>query len=73
VCVCVNSEVTVNTHKKLISHKCVHKLVYIPVSDNFSFAKLIHPSDRCGISRSPIKQHGHYTGAPCAGGNKRPF
>uniref|UniRef100_A0A673WL90 Cohesin subunit SA n=1 Tax=Salmo trutta TaxID=8032 RepID=A0A673WL90_SALTR len=27
-------------------------LVYIPVSDHFSFAKIIHPPDRCGISRS---------------------
>ena len=26
--------------------------VYIPVSEHFSFAKIIHPPDRCGISRS---------------------
>ena len=30
----------------------VHKFVYILVSENFSFAKIIHPPDRCGISRS---------------------
>ena len=30
----------------------VHKFVYIPVSEHFSFAKLIHPPDRCCISRS---------------------
>jgi hypothetical protein len=30
----------------------VHKFVYIPVSERFSFAKIIHPPDRCGISRS---------------------
>jgi hypothetical protein len=33
-------------------YKNVHKLVYILVSEHFSFAKIIHPSDRCGISRS---------------------
>jgi hypothetical protein len=30
----------------------VHKFVYIPVSEHFSFAKIIHPPDRCGISRT---------------------
>ena len=38
----------------------VHKFVYIPVSENFSFAKIIYPPDRCGISRSWLKQHEHY-------------
>ena len=32
----------------------VHTFVYIPVSEHFSFAKIIHPPDRCGISRSLI-------------------
>ena len=42
-----------------ISTKClffsnvVHKFVYIPhFTDHFSFAKIIHPPDRWGISRS---------------------
>ena len=30
----------------------VHNFVYIPVSEHFSFVKIIHPSDSCGISRS---------------------
>ena len=30
----------------------VHKFVYIHVSEHFSLAKIIHPPDRCGISRS---------------------
>jgi hypothetical protein len=30
----------------------VHKCVYISVSEHFSFAMIIHPPDRCGISRS---------------------
>jgi hypothetical protein len=28
------------------------KFVYIRLSEHFSFAKIIHPSDKCGISRS---------------------
>jgi hypothetical protein len=42
-----------HTHKKIciLSH-FVQKCVFIPVSENFSFAKIIHPPDRCGISRS---------------------
>ena len=32
----------------------VHKCVYIPVCELFSFAKRIHPPDRCDISRSWI-------------------
>jgi hypothetical protein len=28
------------------------KFVYIPVSEHFSFANIIHPPDRYGISRS---------------------
>ena len=51
----------------------VHKFVYIPVSQHFSFAKIIHPPDRCGISKKLIKENDHYTGAPCAGDNKIPF
>jgi hypothetical protein len=31
-------------------------LVYIPVSEYFSFAKIIHPPARCDISRSIITQ-----------------
>jgi hypothetical protein len=30
----------------------MHKLVYIPVSEHLLFAKVIHPPDRCGVSRS---------------------
>jgi hypothetical protein len=30
----------------------MQKFVYIHASDYFSFAKTIHPPDRCGISRS---------------------
>ena len=30
----------------------VHKCVYIHVSEHFSFAEIIHPADKCGISRS---------------------
>ena len=30
----------------------IHQLVYLPVSEHFSFAKIIHSPDRCGISRS---------------------
>ena len=30
----------------------VHKFVYIHVSERFSFAKIIHPCDRCGITRN---------------------
>ena len=37
--------------KKLISLKCCAKMYYIPVSEHFSFAKIIHPPDTCGISR----------------------
>ena len=29
----------------------VHKIIYIPVIEHFSIAKIIHPPDRCGISR----------------------
>ena len=29
----------------------VHKCVYIPVCEHLSFAKIIHPPDRCGISK----------------------
>jgi hypothetical protein len=38
--------------KSLWLSNVVHKYVYIPVSEPFSFAKIIHPPDRCGISRS---------------------
>ena len=38
--------------KSLFCLHFVHKFVYIPVSEHFSFAKMIHPPDRCGISRS---------------------
>ena len=63
-----------HTHKKLISLK----LVYIPVREHFSFAKIIHPPDRWGISRSwlnsliiDLKKYTQNTGTPCAGNNKR--
>ena len=38
--------------KSLFCSNFVHKFVYIPVSDHFSFAKIIHQPDRCGISIS---------------------
>ena len=38
--------------KSLFLSNSVHKFVYITVSEHFSFAKIIHPPDRCGISRS---------------------
>ena len=38
--------------KSVFLSNFVHKFVYIPVSEHFSFAKIIHPPDRCGISRS---------------------
>ena len=38
--------------KSLFLSDFVHKFVYITVSEHFSFAKIIHPTDRCGISRS---------------------
>jgi hypothetical protein len=38
--------------KSLFSSNFVHKCVYIPVSEHFSFARIIHPPDSCGISRS---------------------
>jgi hypothetical protein len=43
------------------------------VGEHFFFAKIIHAPDRCGISRSWLKQHCHYTDAPCAGDNKWPL
>ena len=36
--------------KYYLSH-CQHKLVDIPVSEYFYFSKIIHPPDKCGISR----------------------
>ena len=39
-------------HKSLFLSNVVYKFVYIPVSEHFSFVKIIHPPDRCGISRS---------------------
>ena len=38
--------------KSLFLSNYVYKFVYIPVSEHFSFNKIIHPPDRCGISRS---------------------
>ena len=37
-------------HKKLISLKCCAQICIHPLSEHFSFAKIIHPLDRCGIS-----------------------
>jgi hypothetical protein len=59
--------------KSLFISAFSHKFVHIPVSEHFSFAKIINPPNRCGISRSWFKQYDHYTCAPCAGGNKRPL
>ena len=55
-------------HKSLflkLSAYCT--FVYIPVSEHFSFVKIIHPTDK------KLHKHDHYTGAPCAGDNKRPL
>jgi hypothetical protein len=35
--------------KRLVLSNIVHKFVYIPVSENFSFAKIIHPPDSTGV------------------------
>ena len=37
--------------KSLFFSNCVHKFVYIPVSEHFSFAKIIHPPDRYGQAK----------------------
>ena len=39
-------------HKKAYFSHFVHKFVYIPGSERFSFAKIFHSPDRCGISRN---------------------
>ena len=38
--------------KSLFLSNVMHKFVYILVCEHFSFAKIIYPPDRCGISRS---------------------
>ena len=38
--------------KSLFLSTFVHTFLYILVSEHFSFAKIIHPPDRCGISIS---------------------
>ena len=38
--------------KSLFRSNSVHTFVYVPVDEHFSFAKIINPADRCGISRS---------------------
>jgi hypothetical protein len=38
--------------KRLFLSNFVHTFVYIPVSEHFSFVKIIHPPDKWGISRS---------------------
>jgi hypothetical protein len=40
------------TQKSLFLSNCVHKCIYVPGNEHFSFAKIIHATDRCGISRS---------------------
>ena len=40
-------------HKMLFSH-FVHKYDYILVSEHFSFAKIIHPPDRCGNQEADL-------------------
>ncbi len=40
--------------KGLFLSNIVHKSVYICVSEHFSFAEIIHPPHRCGISRCYI-------------------
>jgi len=39
------------TKAYLFLSNTVHKSVYICISDHFSFAEIIHPPHRCGISR----------------------
>ena len=66
VCVCV-----FHMHKKLISRNCLHTFVYNPVTEYFFFDKIVNPPDKC--VKELIKQHDNFTGAPCAGDNKRPL
>jgi hypothetical protein len=41
-----------HTDKKRISFKFIcTNLFYVPVSEHLSFAKIIHPADRCGITK----------------------
>jgi hypothetical protein len=49
------SEMFILYKKNRFLSNVVHKLVYIPVSEYFSFSKIIHPPDRCGITRSWLK------------------
>ena len=59
-----------HTHKKVISLN----FVYMPVSEHFYFANIIHPPDRCGISRSLIiTQHIITEVHLVLGDNKRPL
>ena len=41
-----------NTQKNVFLSNFEQKCANIPVTEHFSFAKIIHPPDRCGISRS---------------------
>jgi hypothetical protein len=47
----ISQKCSVHT-KSLFLTNVVHKFPYIPVSVHFSINKVIHPPDRCGISRS---------------------
>ena len=47
-----NSQKCSRHTKSVFISNIVHKCVYIPVSEHFSFAKIIHPPDRSGISRN---------------------
>jgi hypothetical protein len=48
----VSSRNSLYTQKSLFLSNSVHKSVFIPVCEHFSFSKIFHPPDRCGISRS---------------------
>ena len=47
----ISQKCSIHTKNVFLSN-VAHKFVYIPVSENFYFAKIIYPPDRCGISRS---------------------
>ena len=47
----ISQKCSISTKSLFLSH-FVHKCIYIPVSEHFSFAKIIHPPDRCDISKS---------------------
>ena len=45
----------------------VPKLVYIPVSEHFSFANIIHPPDRCSLACILTRHVTHWACLGCSG------